>query len=93
MDKPTIDVLAGNWDASNELLARVERLERQNRCLRSTGDVVLIGAAVVLIGCLVLLGCGAHPADDPKTVEAEQFMVRDRDGKVRLATGHGPGRQ
>ena len=72
-----------NKSLIDALAERVERLERENRYLRRMG-------AVVLIGALVLLGGGAYLADGPKTVEAKEFVLRDRDGKERLEMFVGP---
>jgi hypothetical protein len=59
------------------LAERVESLERENRRLRRYATAALIGGAVLLVG-------GAQKADAPKTVEAERFVVRDKDGAVRV---------
>ncbi|HEY7675583.1 MAG TPA: hypothetical protein VIG69_00825 [Candidatus Methylomirabilis sp.] len=64
----------GDLEALRERLAR---LERENRRVRRTGAVVLAGlAAVVLLG-------QAAPGNVGRTVEAEQFVLRSADGKVR----------
>src|SRR4051794_30327323 len=60
---------------------RLARLERECRQWRRRGVIaVLIGALVAVIG-------GARKADEPKTVEAERFVVRDKAGKVRAEMG------
>jgi hypothetical protein len=59
------------------LSERLARVERENRRLRRIGAVVLAGlAAVVLLG-------QAGPGNVGRTVEAEQFVLRDAGGKVR----------
>ena len=63
-----------------ELTERVETLERENRRWKRGGGFVLIASLVVVIG-------GAERADDPKVVEADQFIVRDKDGKERVRLG------
>jgi hypothetical protein len=62
------------------LAERVERLERENHRWRW-------GAGVLLTCCLVAMITGARRADDTKVVEAEQFVVRDKDGKERARLG------
>jgi hypothetical protein len=63
-----------------ELTKRVENVERENRRWRRGGGFALIAGLVVVIG-------GAQRANDPKVVEAEQFIVRDKDGKERVRLG------
>jgi hypothetical protein len=69
------------------LAERIERLERENRRWRWGSRLAVISGLVVIIG-------GAQKANDPKVVEAEAFIVRDKDGKERvrlgLATDGGP---
>jgi hypothetical protein len=57
---------------------RVARLERENRRWKLLGAVALLGlAAIFLMG----------QARGPQTVEAENFIVRDRDGVRRAILG------
>ena len=64
-----------------DLVSRIQLLESQNRRLRR------IGAGCVLIGVAALL-MGQAPANKgAKVVEASRFVVRDKDGKVRLSMG------
>jgi hypothetical protein len=62
------------------LAERIERLERENRRWRWGSGLALIAGLVVMIG-------GAQRANDPKVVEAEGFIVRDKDGKERVRLG------
>jgi hypothetical protein len=62
------------------LAGRVETLERENRLWRWGGGFFLIAVLVVMVS-------GAQRAADPKVIEAEQFIVRDKDGKVRVRLG------
>jgi len=56
---------------------RLARLERENRRWRWTGPLVLATlAAVVLLG-------QAAPGNVGRTVEAEQFVLKDASGKTR----------
>jgi hypothetical protein len=64
----------------DELAARLESLERENRFWRWGGGLALIGVLVGVIG-------GAQRADDAKVIEAERFVVRDKDGKERIRLG------
>ena len=62
------------------LAGRVKTLERENRLWRWGGGFSLIAGLVIMTG-------GAQRANDPKVVEAEQFVVRDKDGKERARLG------
>ena len=60
-----------DWQA---LTGRVDKLEKQNRRLKQAGAVALIiAAAVVLMG----------QASPPRTVEANEFVLKDSSGTVR----------
>jgi len=60
------------------LCVRVEKLERQNRLLkRAILAIFLLPAAIVVMG-------QAHPA---RTIEAEQFILRDAQGRQKLTIG------
>jgi len=76
MTEPTMETLA----------RRLDRVERENRRLKQAGVVALaVIAAVVLMG----QATGGKVA---KVVEAEKFVLKDKDGKIRaifgLAVGH-----
>ena len=76
MNESTMETLAG----------RLDRVERENRRLKQAGVVALaVIAAVVLMG----QATGGKVA---KVVEAEKFVLKDKDGKIRaifgLAVGH-----
>ncbi len=71
MSEPTIETLA----------RRLDRVERENRWLKQAGVVALaVIAAVVLMG-------QATESKVAKVVEAEKFVVKDRDGEVRATLG------
>lgn len=57
---------------------RLERLERDNRRLKRLGTAILL-----LASTLLLMGQGRPN----RTVEAERFIVRDRQGRVRVEIG------
>lgn len=62
------------------LLARVEKLERQNRWMHACLTCVLLaGAGAVLLA--------AKAADSDKTIEATQIILRDEDGNKRVVLG------
>ena len=71
MTEPTIDALT----------TRLERLERESR--RSKRAIL-----VALVGTLALALMGqAPPHRMPKSLEAEEFMLRDSRGQVRAVLG------
>jgi len=71
----------------NELARRIERLEQANRRWR-------LAALILLLGWLVLLLAGFDFAQPnlvkARSVEAQNFVLRDADGQVRarMAIGH-----
>lgn len=69
----------------DELTTRLERLERQGRRWKQTAFVVLLGAVGV-----VVMG-QAPPHRPPKSLEAEEFVLRDSRGQVRASLGTPPG--
>jgi hypothetical protein len=62
--------------AFEEIRGRLIRLERQNRRLKQMGAAALIVAA-----SMILMG----QASQKKTVEANEFILRDNSGKVRAS--------
>ena len=60
------------------VLHRLERLERENRLYRRIGVLV-----VVLVGAAFWMG----QSPSRRTIEAEGIVLRDEDGKVRMALG------
>ena len=67
-----------------DLAQRVEKLEKANRRLEFAGVL-----ALTLVGCLLLLGA----ASPKRTVSAEEFILRDEDGDLRVSlhmTASGP---
>jgi hypothetical protein len=73
MDKPLIDALA----------ERVERLERERGLLRRTNRRWQWVAAALVLGGMVVSAAGAWTGDEPKVVQAEQFILLDRQGHRR----------
>jgi len=68
-----------NEPTMNNMVLRLDRLERENCWLKRIVALVLIGfAAVVLMG-------QAKPSKVAKVIEAEKFVVRDMSGKVRAS--------
>jgi hypothetical protein len=63
------------------LTQRLDRLERTCRRLKAMTAVVLLGVAAT-----VLMGQTA-PHRPPRTLEAEEFVLRDNRGQVRAALG------
>lgn len=65
----------------DNLSKRVGRLERENRLLKQIGTFVLVGIAALM------LMAQAKPIKVVKVIEAERFVVKDEDGKVRVILG------
>jgi hypothetical protein len=64
-----------------ELTSRIETLERQNRHFR-------LGAVGLIL--LAALGSMAAVNSKPRTIEAEQFIVPDREGRARVTIATAP---
>jgi hypothetical protein len=74
MNKQTVETLA----------IRLDRLERENRRLKRTGAVALVG-----IAALVLMG-QTTPGEVANVLEAKQFVLRDSRGDTRAVLALGP---
>jgi hypothetical protein len=71
MIEPTLDTLA----------TRLERLERESRRWKTTALAIAIAAAAALV-------MGQTPTHRlPKSLEAEEFVLRDNRGQVRASLG------
>jgi hypothetical protein len=55
--------------STDELAARFDALERENRTLK--------GLLIAVIGSLVAVGASSGP---PKTIEAQEFVLKDGNG-------------
>ena len=64
-----------------KLTLRIEALEQQNRRFR-------LGSAGFIL--LAALGSLAAVSPKPRTIEAEQFIVRDSKGRARVTIGTAP---
>jgi hypothetical protein len=64
------------------LCIRVERLEKQNRRMKRTGVVAILSAVVLLVS-------GQAKVDNKKTIEANEFVLKDENGAVRAKLGMG----
>jgi hypothetical protein len=64
------------------LYERVERLEKQNLWMKRTGVVAILSAVVLLVS-------GQAKVDTKKTVEANEFVLKDANGVVRAKLGMG----
>jgi hypothetical protein len=71
-----------SWPMIDALAERVERMERENRCWRW-------GAGLTVMASLIVTTAGAQRANEPKVVEAESIIVRDKDGNERARLGVG----
>jgi len=68
-----------NEPTMNNMAQRIDRLERGNRRMKRIGAVVLVGVATVF-----LMG-QAKPSKVAKVIEAEKFILRDKNGIVRAS--------
>ncbi len=69
MNEPTMD----------NIVQRLDRLERENRRLKRMGALVAVGiAAVVLMG-------QAKPSKEAKVIEAEEIIIRDKNKQIRVS--------
>jgi hypothetical protein len=64
------------------LYERVERLERQNRWMKRMGAAAILSAGVLLVS-------GQAKVDTKKTVDANEFVLKDTNGVVRAKLGMG----
>jgi len=63
----------------DDLVQRLDRLERENRRFKWVGSMVLVTIAAFLV-----MG-QAKSSNVPKVIEAEKFVLRDKSGKVFAA--------
>ena len=62
------------------VLSRLERVEKENRRMKQAALGIL-----VIVGSMFLMAQAKHSTD--KVIEAERFVVRDSNGKIRAAFG------
>jgi hypothetical protein len=74
---------------AGELIERITWLEQQQNELRIANRRLrlMMGTLILLTGAIVVMGQTASVPS--RSVEAEQFVLRDSDGKVRGAMGIG----
>lgn len=75
-----------NEPVIEQMLRRLERLEKENRRIKRIGASALFGAII-----LVVMG-QAGPSNVAKVIEAERFVVRDTSGSVSAVLGINPDR-
>jgi hypothetical protein len=80
--------MTGSHKGQEELLARLDRLERSNRSLARAVQRHRLGGLVGLAVLGVLFLTGA--VSIPETLEARHFVLRDQSGKMRAALGMRP---
>src|SRR5579864_1777911 len=66
----------------NCLRARLERLEREYDCLKRRAVRAKQVAVLLVAGSLSVLLCGNVSPDNGKLVEAQQFVLRDGEGRL-----------
>lgn len=80
-----VETLAGEAPTIEQLNARLDTLERDNKVLRWVAAALFVGA-IALVG-EVSGGLRKRDKGKPNVVEAEKIVVRDRDGRVRASFG------
>lgn len=63
--------------ATQTIVQRLEKIEKQNRTMKCAGLAVLIG-----VGSIVLMG---QASPQSRTIDAEAFVLRDAGGKMRAS--------
>jgi hypothetical protein len=74
----------------DEITVRLRQLERECKRLGSGTRLWRWIGCAALCGMVVLIVGGAHFGAAPKTIEAEQFVLRDEKGKMRADLGFMP---
>jgi hypothetical protein len=76
--------------SSEEMIERLKCLERKQAELQRTNRRLgsVMGALLLMTGALILMGQAG--TSQPQSLEAEQFILRGSDGKVRGAMGIAP---
>jgi len=76
--------------AEHQLVRRLESVERENRRLKRQSQMTLVVTAVLLgIGAALVWTAARHgmPGLVPQVVESREFVLRDREGRVRGVWG------
>ena len=76
--------------ASRAIMVRVDELEAANRKLRRQGMVLMVVTAALLgLGVALVVTAARHgmPGFVPDVVESREFLLRDKEGRVRGAWG------
>src|SRR5689334_13717472 len=60
--------------------ARLDRLERENARMKQFGVLLLVGTATLIV-------VGTDLFRTPRQVEAREFVLKNRDGRVRATLG------
>lgn len=74
----------------HQLVRRLESVEQENRRLKRQSQMTLVVTAVLLgIGAALVWTAARHgmPGLVPQVVESREFVLRDRDGRVRGVWG------
>lgn len=75
MSQPTVDIVVERLAV---LEAATRRLERERRRWRIVGTVLTVGVGLMATA-------GAAMNETPKSVEASEFILRDKEGRARAA--------
>lgn len=79
MSQPNVDVVA---DRLAKLEAATRRLERERRRWRIVGTMLTVGAGLIATAGAAM---DDEAAEGPKSVEAGEFILRDKEGRTRAA--------
>ncbi len=72
-----------NEPSRDQMVHRLERLERENRRIKRIGAAAFFGIAALFV-------MGQTKPDIAKVIDAEKFVVRDTSGAVRAVLGVNP---
>lgn len=80
----------GLTPVEHQLVRRLESVEQENRRLKRQSQMTLVVTAVLLgIGAALVWTAARHgmPGLVPQVIESREFVLRDRDGRVRGVWG------
>jgi hypothetical protein len=88
--EPTASPPTDSVGASRAFIQRIDALEEANRKLRRQGTILLVVTAILLgigVALVVTAARRGMPGLVPDVVESKEFVLRDREGRVRGVWG------